>query len=56
MWLTFSIPHLIYHLGHLGHYAGLDRAGNVVSLTAFVVLGALLVIPARVPAGESRTV
>jgi hypothetical protein len=42
VWLVFSIPHLIYHVLHLDHYTGLDRAGNVVSLGFFVLAGAML--------------
>ncbi|HEV7964049.1 MAG TPA: hypothetical protein VGP57_16040 [Actinoplanes sp.] len=46
-WLVFSVPHLVYHLGHLGVYAGLDRAGNAVSLSVVVLLGVALLIPVR---------
>jgi hypothetical protein len=46
-WLVFSVPHLLYHLGHLDMYAGLDRTGNAVSLSAVVLLGAALLIPVR---------
>jgi hypothetical protein len=44
-WLVFSVPHLIYHLGHLEHYATIDRVGNVLSLGAFVLAGAALLLP-----------
>jgi hypothetical protein len=46
-WLVFSVPHLVYHLGHLDMYAGLDRAGNAVSLSAVVLLGVALLAPVR---------
>jgi hypothetical protein len=46
-WLAFSIPHLIYHLDHLSHYARIDQAGNVVSLSLFVVVGLFLLLPVR---------
>ncbi|MET0955287.1 MAG: hypothetical protein ABWY68_05005 [Cryobacterium sp.] len=49
VWLTFSIPHLIYHVAHLDHYQGIDKLGNAVSLSLFVLLGAFLVVPARAP-------
>lgn len=49
-WLTFAIPHLIYHLAHLGPYDTADVIGNVVSLTTSVVLPAgLLALLARTP-------
>jgi hypothetical protein len=46
-WLVFSVPHLLYHLDHLDHYATIDKAGNVISLGAFVVAGAVLLLPVR---------
>jgi hypothetical protein len=52
-WLVFSIPHLIYHLGHLAHYGPVDVAGNVVGLTGVVALAAVLVVPAKRSADSS---
>ena len=46
-WVVFSVPHLVYHLQHLDMYDGVDRVLNVVSLSAFVVAGALLLLPPR---------
>jgi hypothetical protein len=46
-WLVFSVPHLVYHLGHLEHFGTADRIGNVISLSAFVVAGAILLLPVR---------
>ncbi|OJF14946.1 hypothetical protein [Couchioplanes caeruleus] len=46
-WLTFSVPHLLYHLGHLAPYAPIDRAGNVLSLGLVVLAPAVLLLPAR---------
>ena len=46
-WLVFSIPHLIYHLGHLNHFAAADKAGNAISLSVTVVLAAALMLPRR---------
>ena len=54
-WLVFSVPHLIYHLGHLEHFTGADKAGNVIGLSLSVVLGALLMIPARAPVRTTVT-
>jgi hypothetical protein len=44
---VFSVPHLIYHLGHLEHFGTADKAGNVIGLSAFVVAGAILLLPVR---------
>ncbi|MCG8920733.1 hypothetical protein L6E12_33750 [Actinokineospora sp. PR83] len=46
-WVVFSVPHLVYHLQHLDMYDGVDRVLNVVSLSAFVVAGALLLVRPR---------
>ena len=46
-WVAFSIPHLLFHLGHLGMYEPIDRAGNLVSLGGSLILGALLTLPTR---------
>ena len=46
-WVVFSVPHLVYHLRHLEMYDGVDRVLNVVSLSAFVVAGALLLLRPR---------
>jgi nucleoside-diphosphate-sugar epimerase len=36
--LLFAVPHLVFHVRHLDHYEGFDKAANVVSLSAVVVL------------------
>jgi hypothetical protein len=46
-WLVFSVPHLIYHVGHLSHFAAADKTGNAISLSATVVLAAVLLFPMR---------
>jgi nucleoside-diphosphate-sugar epimerase len=50
-WLAWSVPHLVYHLAHLGIYDTGDAIGNVVSLS-LPILGALVVYAA---AGASYT-
>ena len=49
VWLVFSVPHLVYHVLHLDHYDGLDRAGNVVSLGFFVLAGVMLLFSVPQP-------
>ena len=46
-WTVFGIPHLAYHLHHLEGLAVIDVVGNVVSLGGSVLLGVLLLVPAR---------
>jgi hypothetical protein len=46
-WELFSVPHLAFHLHHLGGMARMDQVGNVVSLGGTVVLAGLLLVPAR---------
>jgi hypothetical protein len=53
-WLTFSVPHLAFHLLHLDMFNTVDQVGNVVSLGGAVALPALLLAPARV-AGNTDT-
>jgi hypothetical protein len=50
-WLAFSVPHLIYHLGHLSHYAMADKVANAVGLSATLVLAMILLLPVRVRDG-----
>lgn len=45
-WLVFDLLHLEYHVTHLDG-STLDRVGNVVSLSAALVLAILLVLPPR---------
>jgi hypothetical protein len=46
-WLVFSVPHLTYHLGHLDGFSVVDAVGQVVALSATVVLAVPLIAPAR---------
>ena len=38
----FQVPHLVYHLRHLDVYDTADKIGNVVSLSAALVLPGIL--------------
>lgn len=53
-WIVFSIPHLTYHLAHLEGFAVRDVVGQVLALSATVVLAAPLVAPAR-PTGRKTS-
>ena len=46
-WTVFGAPHLAYHLAHLEGLAPIDVIGNVVSLGGSLLLGILLLLPAR---------
>lgn len=51
MWSTFSLPHLGYHLRHLGELETVDAVGNVVALGGTLVLAVVLLVgAARRPA------
>ncbi len=41
-WLVHAVPHLLYHLTHLGVYAPLDQVLTVASLVVEVLLPVLL--------------
>ena len=45
VWLTFNIPHLIYHLQHLHMYNTLDKVLNVVVLSLLVIASVALLLP-----------
>jgi hypothetical protein len=45
VWLTFNIPHLIYHMQHLHMYNTLDKALNVVTLGLLAVASVALLLP-----------
>ncbi|WP_218159860.1 hypothetical protein [Lentzea albida] len=49
-YLVFAVPHLVFHLNHLSHMPFADQVGNVVSLTAVVLIPlALLLLTRKVP-------
>ncbi|WDZ90958.1 hypothetical protein [Nocardiopsis sp. HUAS JQ3] len=45
VWLVFNVLHLIYHVQHLDMYDMRDQVLNAVSLSALVLLSALLLVP-----------
>jgi hypothetical protein len=53
-WLTFGVPHFVFHLFHLDMFGTVDKVGNVVALGGAVVLPALMLTPTRV-AGNADT-
>jgi hypothetical protein len=53
-WVTFGLPHLMYHSAHLSMYGNLDRALNLLALGTSVALGALLCLPRSDRAQDSR--
>jgi len=46
-WLVFSVPHLIFHLGHLSTMGSNDKLWLSVSLALVVVLPAVMLMWAR---------
>ena len=46
-WLVFSIPHLTYHLAHLDGFSVRDVVGQVIALSATIVLAVPLIAPAH---------
>ncbi|HEY2603191.1 MAG TPA: hypothetical protein VGI67_16660 [Thermoleophilaceae bacterium] len=42
-WLTFAVPHMVWHMFHLGPFSLGNAIANVVSL-GWTVLGALIVL------------
>ncbi|SHG76873.1 hypothetical protein [Streptoalloteichus hindustanus] len=46
-YLTFSVPHMVFHLGHLDHMPVVDQVGNVVTLALAVVLPVALIVVVR---------
>jgi hypothetical protein len=46
-WEVFSVPHVIFHAGHLDGLETFDKLAELVSLGATVLLAALLMVPAR---------
>ena len=42
--LVNAVPHLVYHLRHLGTYDTFDQVGNVISLGTLALLPALVLL------------
>jgi hypothetical protein len=52
-YLLYSVPHLTFHLGHLGHFDMVDAVGQVVVLALCVLAPAILLFLTRkAPGGE----
>jgi hypothetical protein len=47
--LCFSVPHMIYHLFNLGPYDTFDVVGNVLALSATVLIPAWILAVCRTP-------
>jgi hypothetical protein len=43
-WVTFSVPHLGYHLNHLDVLDTVDVVGNVIALGGTLALAVLLLV------------
>jgi hypothetical protein len=52
-WLVYSVPHLVYHLRHLGIYDTSDKIANVLSLGLACVLPVIILVAARSLAPDS---
>ncbi|MFS8204365.1 hypothetical protein ACLVWQ_37560 (plasmid) [Streptomyces sp. CWNU-52B] len=52
-WLVFNVLHLVYHMQHLGMYGTRDQVLNVVVLSLLVLSSASLLVPARIPRGDT---
>jgi hypothetical protein len=48
-WFVFSLPHLLFHLGHLGGYGPLDSILNIVTLGFYALMPLVVVLPLRRP-------
>jgi hypothetical protein len=60
-WIVYSVPHLGYHLHHLGSLGAVEAVAQVIALGAPIVLAVPLLLPVResspsAPAGSDHTV
>ncbi|NEK86507.1 hypothetical protein GCU60_12195 [Blastococcus saxobsidens] len=46
-WIVYSVPHLGYHLHHLGGLGALDAVAQVIALGSTLVLAVPLLLPER---------
>jgi len=53
-WIVFSIPHLLYHLGHLQALSPFDAVAEPIALALTVVLPIPLLIPSISQATEQE--
>jgi hypothetical protein len=43
-WLVYAVPHFIYHLNHLMHFALVDQIGQVIALGFVILLPLVLLV------------
>jgi len=46
-WFVFSLPHLLFHLGHLDGLSTVDKVGQAGSLAVALLFALLLALPTR---------
>ncbi len=46
-WIVFSVPHLVYHLGHLEGFSPLEATLEIISLSSTIVLALPLLVADR---------
>ncbi|GAA2859442.1 hypothetical protein GCM10010517_17970 [Streptosporangium fragile] len=54
-YLVFAVPHLAFHLGHLGHFAPVDAVGQAVTLALCVVTPLVLLFLSGRVANNKKT-
>ena len=43
-WLVYAVPHFVFHLGHLAHFALVDKVTQMIGLGIVIVLPLLLLV------------
>ena len=46
-WLVYAVPHFVYHLLHLEHFAPVDRFAQTIGLGSIVLLPLVLLVALR---------
>ncbi|HXD61435.1 MAG TPA: hypothetical protein VN619_05880 [Lacisediminihabitans sp.] len=52
-WTVFGVLHLSYHASHLAGMSETDAIGELLSLSVSLVLGIILLLPARRPSAQT---